>query len=71
MYVMVPHRNTTLDSVLDRLSKVPMEDIYDRMTKEDEEYPDALVEVLLPKVVIHSDYVLNKALENVSICGYL
>lgn len=67
MYIMVPHNNTTLDNVLEQLSKVQMEEIYDRMIEEDEEFPEGVVEVLLPRVVIHSDYVLNKALEKIGI----
>ncbi|PSN46897.1 Leukocyte elastase inhibitor A [Blattella germanica] len=66
MFVMVPTSNTTLDIVLERLSMQPMEKIYDRLVAEDEEYPEAVIDVQLPRVVIHSDYVLNKALESVS-----
>ncbi|XP_069685401.1 serine protease inhibitor 77Ba-like [Periplaneta americana] len=67
MLVVVPIGNTTIDELLERLTKTTMEKIYHRMTTEDEEFPDAFVEVFLPRVVINSDYVLNKALEKLGI----
>jgi hypothetical protein len=65
MIVVVPTGNTTIDMLLERLSKTTMEKIYNYMITEDEEYPDAFVEVYLPRVVINSDFVLNRALERV------
>jgi hypothetical protein len=65
MIVVVPTGNTTVDALLERLSKTSMEKIYHYMITEDEEYPDAFVEVYLPRVVINSDFVLNRALEKV------
>jgi hypothetical protein len=65
MIVVVPTDNTTIDALLEHLSKTSMEKIYQYMITEDEEYPDAIVEVYLPRVVINSDFVLNKALERV------
>lgn len=67
MVVMVPTGNTTINELLIRISKTSMEKIYHRMTTEDEENPGAFVEVYLPRVVINSDFVLNKALEMVRI----
>ncbi|KAJ9584201.1 hypothetical protein L9F63_021453, partial [Diploptera punctata] len=66
MYIMVPHRGVTLDSVLEQLSTTPMDYIYNKMTEEDVD-PGELVTVMLPRVVVDSDYVLNKALENMGI----
>jgi len=65
MIVVVPTGNTTINVLLERLSKIPIEKIYHHMITEEEEYPDAAVEVFLPRVVINSDFVLNKALEKV------
>jgi hypothetical protein len=65
MIVMVPIHNTTINELLKHISKTSMEKIYHRMTAEDEEYPGAFVEVYMPRVVINSDFVLNKALEKV------
>ena len=65
MIVAVPTGNTTINVLLERMSKIPMENIYHHMTTEEEEYPDGAVEVFLPRVVINSDFVLNKALEKV------
>ena len=65
MIVLVPTGNTTINAVLERISKIPIEKIYNHMITEEEEYPDAAVEVYLPRVVINSDFVLNKALEKV------
>jgi hypothetical protein len=65
MIVVVPIGNTTIDALLERMSKTSMETIYHHMANEDEEYPDAFVEVYLPRIVINSDFVLNKALEKV------
>jgi serpin B len=67
MFVVVPTGNTTIDAVLERISKIPIEKIYNHMITEDEEYPDAVVEVYLPRVVINSDFVLNQALEKMGI----
>lgn len=67
MIIVVPIGNTTIDALLERMSKTSMEKIYHHMTTEDEEYPDAFVEVYLPRVVINSDFVLNKALEKLGI----
>lgn len=66
MIVVVPIGSTTIDALLESMSKTSMEKIYHHMTTEDEEYPDAFVEVYLPRVVINSDFVLNKALEKVT-----
>jgi len=65
MIVVVPVGNTTISAVLERISKIQIEKIYHHMITEEEEYPDAAVEVHLPRVVINSDFVLNKALEKV------
>lgn len=65
MIVVVPTGNTTVNELLERISKIPIEKIYHHMITEDEEYPDAAVEVYLPRVVINSDFVLNRALEKV------
>ena len=65
MIVAVPTGNTTINVLLERMSKIPMENIYHHMITEEEEYPDGAVEVFLPRVVINSDFVLNKALEKV------
>jgi hypothetical protein len=65
MIVLVPTGNTTINALLERISKMPIEKIYHHMITEEEEYPDAAVEVYLPRVVINSDLVLNKALEKV------
>lgn len=65
MIVLVPTGNTTINALLERISKIPIEKIYHRMITEEEEYPDAAVEVYLPRVVISSDFVLNKALAKV------
>lgn len=65
MIVLVPTGNTTINAVLERISKIPIEKIYNHMITEEEEYLDAVVEVYLPRVVINSDFVLNKALEKV------
>ena len=65
MIVVVPTGNTTVDAVLERISRIPIEKLYNHMITEDEEYPGAIVEVFLPRVVINSDFVLNKALEKV------
>jgi hypothetical protein len=62
---MVPIGNTTINELLKHISKTSMEKIYNCMTTEDEEYPGAFVEVYLPRVVISSDFILNKALEKV------
>jgi len=65
MIVVVPTGDTTVDALLERISKIPIEKIYHHMITEEEEYPDAPVEVYLPRVVINSDFVLNKALGKV------
>jgi hypothetical protein len=65
MIVLVPTGNTTINAVLERITKIPIEKIYHHMITEEEEFPDAAVEVYLPRVVINSDFVLNKALEKV------
>lgn len=67
MIVMVPTGDTTVDVLLERISKISIEKIYNYMKTEDEEYPDAAVEVYLPRVVINSDFVLNQALEKLGI----
>lgn len=67
MIVVVPSGNTTVDAVLERISRIPIEKLYNHMITEDEEYPGAIVEVFLPRVVINSDFVLNKALEKLGI----
>jgi len=67
MIVVVPVGNTTISTVLERISKIQIEKIYHHMITEEEEYPDAAVEVHLPRVVINSDFVLNKALEKLGI----
>jgi hypothetical protein len=66
MFVVVPVGNTTIDALLERISKTSMDRIYHHMITEDEQFPDAFVEVYLPRVVISSDFVLNKALEKVT-----
>lgn len=66
MIVLVPTGNTTINALLERISKIPIEKIYNHMITEEEEYPDGAVEVYLPRVVINSDFVLNKALEKVN-----
>jgi hypothetical protein len=65
MVVMVPIGNTTINGLLKHISETSLEKIYHRMTAEEEEYPDAYVEVYVPRVVVSSDFVLNKALEKV------
>jgi len=67
MIVVVPTGDTTVDALLERISKIPIEKIYHHMITEEEEYPDAPVEVYLPRVVINSDFVLNKALGKLGI----
>lgn len=66
MIVLVPTGDTTINALLERISKIPIEKMYNHMVTEEEEYPDAAVEVYLPRVVINSDFVLNKALEKVN-----
>ena len=65
MFVVVPTGDMTINVLLEHISKIPIEKIYHHMITEEEEYPDAAVEVYLPRVVINSDFVLNKALEKV------
>lgn len=67
MIVLVPTGDTTINALLERISKIPLEKIYHHMITEEEEYPDTVVEVYLPRVVINSDFILNKALEKLGI----
>uniref|UniRef100_U5EXE5 Putative salivary serpin n=1 Tax=Corethrella appendiculata TaxID=1370023 RepID=U5EXE5_9DIPT len=67
MILVLPRKGTPLSEVVENLSQMKMEEVYNQLTQSIIDYEDDEVEVLIPKFEFNGDYQLRVILEKMGI----